>query len=408
MQPYTAPDWISDIKLAQAHGFDAFALNVGHEDWQRERVADAYAAALQLQTDFKLFLSFDMTSIPGASEADADFLRQYLELVGHHPNQFSYHGRALVSTFAGDQCTFGQTSLARGWAVARTALEHVCPVHLVPAFFIDPARYPVLNCIDGIFNWNGGWPIQLTKDSPRREIVRPALDTDRHHIQNLHGRTYMAAVSPWFFTHYGPDSWNKNWIYRGDDWLLVRRWERLLACRSAIDIVQVISWNDYGESHYLAPVHGAQPNSQAWVDGFPHTPWLELNAYFARAFKEGRMPSIERDKIFMWARPHPKDATAPDTVPCPRDWELTDDKFWVVIFACAPCIALLAAGDERPSRFTCPAGLSRLSCSLRIGHGMHAELVRDGGEVARCHPQEFRFQAEPKVYNFNAYVAASE
>ena len=40
---------------------DAFALNVGHEDWQRERVADAYAAALQLQTDFKLFLSFDMT-----------------------------------------------------------------------------------------------------------------------------------------------------------------------------------------------------------------------------------------------------------------------------------------------------------------------------------------------------------
>jgi hypothetical protein len=40
---------------------DAFALNVGHEDWQRARVADAYAAALQLQTEFKLFLSFDMT-----------------------------------------------------------------------------------------------------------------------------------------------------------------------------------------------------------------------------------------------------------------------------------------------------------------------------------------------------------
>ena len=37
---------------------DAFALNVGREDWQKTRVADAYAAALQLQTDFKLFLSF--------------------------------------------------------------------------------------------------------------------------------------------------------------------------------------------------------------------------------------------------------------------------------------------------------------------------------------------------------------
>ena len=40
---------------------DAFALNVGREDWQRDRVADCYEAAQQLQTDFKLLLSFDMT-----------------------------------------------------------------------------------------------------------------------------------------------------------------------------------------------------------------------------------------------------------------------------------------------------------------------------------------------------------
>lgn len=40
---------------------DAFALNVGREDWQRDRVADCYEAAQQLQTGFKLLLSFDMT-----------------------------------------------------------------------------------------------------------------------------------------------------------------------------------------------------------------------------------------------------------------------------------------------------------------------------------------------------------
>jgi glucan endo-1,3-alpha-glucosidase len=80
-----------------------------------------------------------------------------------------------------------------------------------------------------IWQWNGGWPINLTNYSPRKEIDSPALDTDQHQIQNLRGRTYMAAVSPWFFTvrltrwdpvttphfllhyqHYGPDSWNKN------------------------------------------------------------------------------------------------------------------------------------------------------------------------------------------------------
>jgi glucan endo-1,3-alpha-glucosidase len=39
---------------------------------------------------------------------------------------------------------------------------------------------------------------------------------------------------------------------------------------------------------------------------------------------------------------------------------------------------------------------------------MRAELVRDGVVVAQCHPQEYQFKAEPEVYNFNVYVAASE
>lgn len=39
---------------------------------------------------------------------------------------------------------------------------------------------------------------------------------------------------------------------------------------------------------------------------------------------------------------------------------------------------------------------------------MRGELVRDGTVVAKCHPREYRFQAEPEVYNFNVYVADSE
>jgi glucan endo-1,3-alpha-glucosidase len=69
---------------------------------------------------------------------------------------------------------------------------------------------------------------------------------------------------------------------------------------------------------------------------------------------------------------------------------------------------LLAAGDERPYRFACPAGVSKLSCPLKIGHGMRVELVRNGVVVALCHPEEYRFRAKPEVYNFNVYVAASE
>ena len=48
----------SDISLALSHGIDGFALNIGSDDWQEARVADAYNAARG--TKFKLFISFDM------------------------------------------------------------------------------------------------------------------------------------------------------------------------------------------------------------------------------------------------------------------------------------------------------------------------------------------------------------
>lgn len=40
---------------------DALALNIGSADWERTQVSSAYAAALDLGTGFKLFISFDLT-----------------------------------------------------------------------------------------------------------------------------------------------------------------------------------------------------------------------------------------------------------------------------------------------------------------------------------------------------------
>lgn len=67
---------------------------------------------------------------------------------------------------------------------------------------------------------------------------------------------------------------------------------------------------------------GAQPNSQAWVNGYPHEAWLPLTQYYAKAFQTGTYPKITKDRVIMWARPHPKDAVAPDSVPRPDNWQL--------------------------------------------------------------------------------------
>lgn len=69
--------------------------------------------------------------------------------------------------------------------------------------------------------------------------------------------------------HYG-FPYNKNFIFRGDDWLLATRMEQLVQNRNEVGLVEVITWNDYGESHYVGPIHGDQPGSEEWVNGFDH------------------------------------------------------------------------------------------------------------------------------------------
>lgn len=56
---------------------------------------------------------------------------------------------------------------------------------------------------------------------------------------------YMMPVSPWFYTNL--PEWHKNWLWRGDD-LWYDRWEEVLFWQP--NLVEIISWNDYGESHY--------------------------------------------------------------------------------------------------------------------------------------------------------------
>lgn len=101
-----------------------------------------------------------------------------------------------------------------------------------------------------------------------------------------------ASIDQWqLLQHYGPDTYNKNFIYSGDNWLFVERWEQLIANRAQLDLVQVLTWStsrwitaslprhtvlslsridDYGESHYIGPIEGAQPMSEAWVNGLDH------------------------------------------------------------------------------------------------------------------------------------------
>ena len=100
-------DYKREIQEAQAAGIDGFALNCGawHDEPHYPRRAKAiYQAAQDLGTGFKLFFSVDFAGLkkhpPGEFES---YVLDMVKTYGHHPNQFMVDGRAVVSTFGGEE-----------------------------------------------------------------------------------------------------------------------------------------------------------------------------------------------------------------------------------------------------------------------------------------------------------------
>ncbi|KAI0084982.1 glycoside hydrolase family 71 protein [Irpex rosettiformis] len=393
---YSTTNWKADIILASSKGIDAFALNVGSDSWEPSQVANAFFAASALKTSFKLFLSFDMGSLPCARATDADLLKTYISTYKTHPNQQLIDGKVLVSTFSGSDCKFEQNTVDNGWKYAIKSGANANGTYFVPAWFIDPATFSQYTVLDGAFGWNSGWPMGDYDID---------FSQDQAYINNLPSRSYMAAVSPWFYTHYQ----SKNFIYRSDDWLLAKRWEDLITHRSSVNFVEVNTWNDYGESHYVGPIEGIQPNSQAWVDGYDHTAWLDLIKYYISAFKTGTYPTISTDRTFVWGRTYKANAVATnDPLPKPDHYTWTDDYIYAVILLRTPATFTLSCGSLTTTS-AAPAGLSKFKLGPLIQScTVSSKITRGRTVVNNTYQSKFKFTtANPSVYNYNAYVAST-
>lgn len=398
--PYTQSNWATDIKLAKAASIDGFALNIGGDWWQPLRVNDAYVAA-EAAGDFTMFLSLDMTSLSCSSYTDGIVLASLVKAHASSPAQAMWNGKVLVSTFSGENCYFGQASVADGWTNVFTALLESSGIDIffVPSVFSDPSTFGSDSWMDGELNWNGGWPMDgsdLTTSS------------DETYMNALGTKEYMAAISPAFFTHFPVNGWNKNWIYRGDNWLYSKRWEDVIAMRDRVKMVEILTWNDYGEASYIGPIDGALPSgSEAWTNGFPHTAWLQLTKYYAQAFKTGSWPTITSDSVVVWARPHPKAATASnDATGRPAGWDRTDDNMYALVFATDSATVTLKAGSNTQT-YPVTKGVNKLKLASSPG-SMSAKLVRNGQTVTSYDAgSAFTYTTTPTTYNFNYFVGSS-
>ncbi|KAH9452381.1 hypothetical protein MJO29_008617 [Puccinia striiformis f. sp. tritici] len=338
-QNYTKEQWISDMRTAQAAHIDAFAINIGVDASNDVQLPLIYDCAKSL--GFKVFISFDMNyyAYPGSSK---DIEKRVLQFA-NHTARFEYQNKTFISTFSGEAPgTFmdANQNYTAAWCTLKASLRgHGLDTYFVPGWTgIIPSTS---RCADGLLSWDA-WPHntdipanfgQVNKNVTAQETLyfpdKAAMLASR-----AVAKTFAAPVAPLFYKHLNPAQVD-NYIYRSDDWMMVNRYTNLIKQDVPPEFIELLTWNDYGESHYLrdpqpsANLPSGMVSSHQYVDGFSHTAFLNLLSYFNQWYKSGTPPVMNQTTMYIWYRPHAKDAPATaDLLPSPAFANMTEDRIY--------------------------------------------------------------------------------
>lgn len=135
-----------------------------------------------------------------------------------------------------------------------------------------------------------------------------STEVDSSYTSALEGKPYMMPVSPWFYTNL--PGYRKNWLWPSDT-LWWQRWQQIW--QQQPEYVEIISWNDYGESHYIGglytnELHAFKPETGNpafdYVSGMPHDGWRELLPFVIETYKNSFSQLLD-ERLVVWYRPNP-------------------------------------------------------------------------------------------------------
>lgn len=360
--------YVDEIRLAQSRGVDGFALNCGswtQDPKYRAVAANIFAAAQFLASDFKLFFSPDGLD----REETIAMVSEFYD----HPNAYRFGGKPFLSAWAGD------AEWAQSFLVPLANAGKVFT--FVPFFYPEGprklfsgpniARLVADNrFLDGFFYFGGGKPIESDPARSAR-IGRAWHDA---------GKTYMAPAMPYY------RGLTKNYRlmeFHGFE-TMAHYWEA--AIDTGAEWVEIVTWNDWGESTYVADF--GSPSSTAlwnghWGPLLSHDAYLAASAYYMRWFKTG-VRRIDRDQLFWFYRLSPRSSPGfkdpnhkvrylPDGV------ETLEDRVFVSVFLAAPARVRIQSG-ARTYQFDIAEGAHHLSAAFALG-AQKFSVERDGRSV---------------------------
>ncbi|PWY88966.1 hypothetical protein BO70DRAFT_393486 [Aspergillus heteromorphus CBS 117.55] len=408
---YTVDDWETEIKLAMEAKIDAFALNIATgQSVNTEQVPNAFLAAENL--GFHLFFSFDYSG-NGAWAKDDVLL--YIQEFNSPSVYYQYNSQAFVSTFEGP-------ANAEDWV----SIKEETGCFFAPdwsSLGAMEAMEQADGVADALFSW-AAWPYGPNDMNTY---------TDASYIDYLDGKPYMMPVSPWFFTNM--PGYDKNWLWRGDD-MWFDRWVQALWI--VPEFIEIISWNDFGESHYIGPIKAADDplanytytafdtglSPYNYVLDMPHDGWRAFLPFVIETYKTNTS-TITQEGVTAWYRLNKAGTCGYDGGTTGNTanelqleywpYEIVQDKiFFSALLGSTADVSVTVGGTDLGASWTSTpsgdVGIYHGSVSFS-GHSgaVIVTITRDGSTVATMDGQSISSgcAASSGVENWNAWVGSA-
>jgi hypothetical protein len=369
-------DYIAEFRQAQERGIDGFALNCGgwnrSEPLYRERVLTMYRAAEQLDNGFKLFVSADGKA---QDELD-DIVRTTADL----PAQLTVNAKPVVSSYAlgGKDAGRCEALIAQVESIGAYFVPHFVPSTGEARIDVAVANEVANRChnAQGYFYFGAaGAPDSLVRST---EHLATALKSA--------GKVFMASVTPYYRglasgTNYRAFETN-GFSGMATEWLA--------AIRANVDWVQIVTWNDWAESTYVAPI-GSNKRAQMYNPRFggllSHTAYLDASRFFIEWFKRGVAPVIHQDRFYYFYRLHPVGVgamaslgTSSGNATPPRFSKSLTAQIHVTAFLTESAILTIVQGNAQTTH-DLPAGVSEVAVPATPGLPRFT-LSRNGKRIA--------------------------
>ncbi|KAL3419640.1 glucan endo-alpha-glucosidase agn1 [Phlyctema vagabunda] len=292
-----------DVDDAIAMGLDAFSLNIGYPQASHVYPALAslfgYTAYLNsLGTNFKLFISMDLWAAGAIKHADGTSVNafDYGDLFAEFKDNAAYYrgpnGHPFVTTFSdggmnNDSLLGFRKQVFQDNVYFVPDLDHTEGFNTSHPYWWDywgPT-------FEGVTAWEMAW---MSRDGYGGLYVGD-VDLDTQVIEGselgpgtkAHGKSYMMPLS----TLQYKDAYATN-VYRPGGLNLIKRMENILKMPTQPDFVQLITWNDGPESHYIGNLWpeqntDAEPNVYMRPGKASHTAWQPLISSWIAAYKNG-------------------------------------------------------------------------------------------------------------------------